>query len=477
MKEKKFLRSLILASVLLLAAYLAANVILKAVLDDSLIISFSGLTEGPDRYAVTADGSELVSIRSVESGEDGLTVTVEPTGEGSGDASLEVLDMQTLEPLEGTLLHVAADGTVTDMSTGNFSHYRERQLCITLLCISVAVLLWATYFRSCRLLMYSYHSIFSVGLGIWVTLVSVLMLISYLRNEQMLVLYTRLADAPMYFALYSFPLVLLFAVLLSVSNISLIRHEGFRGRNALGILLSAIMVLGFALLQWLFGLDASGSEQAVDLRDSVIGILFCVYAILECFLQGAVICGTRAARHQPAFDKDYIVILGCMIRKDGTLYPLIRGRVDRAIRFYREQLAATGKQAIFVPSGGQGRNECMAEAEAMRRYLLEQGFDESQILPEDQSVNTRQNMEFSRRLTGPDAKVAFSTTNYHVFRSGIISRQVGFEAEGMGSPTKWYFWPNAYVREVIGMLSYKWKSLVLVLIPVAAFLTAMRFVF
>ena len=26
-------------------------------------------------------------------------------------------------------------------------------------------------------------------------------------------------------------------------------------------------------------------------------------------------------------------------------------------------------------------------------------------------------------------------------------------AEGMGSPTKWYFWPNAAVREFIGLLT------------------------
>lgn len=84
---------------------------------------------------------------------------------------------------------------------------------------------------------------------------------------------------------------------------------------------------------------------------------------------------------------------------------------------------------------------------------------------------------FSRKIAGNNAKAVFSTTNYHVFRSGIISRQVDFEADGMGSPTKWYFWPNAFVREVIGMVSYKWKSMLLVMAPIAVFLTVIRFVF
>ena len=27
------------------------------------------------------------------------------------------------------------------------------------------------------------------------------------------------------------------------------------------------------------------------------------------------------------------------------------------------------------------------------------------------------------------------------------------QAEGMGAPTKWYFWPNAAVREFVGLLT------------------------
>lgn len=179
-----------------------------------------------------------------------------------------------------------------------------------------------------------------------------------------------LVKAPVYFAYYTFPVIFIFALLLSVSNFSLIRHEGFRFRNALGILLSVAMVISFFVLVLVHQTDFSGSELQLNIRDSVLGVFFCAYVIMECFLIGSMICGLAVAKHQPAYDKDYIVILGCMIRKDGTLYPLIRGRVDRAIRFYRSQQEATGKKAVFIPSGGQGRREPISEAEAMKRYLL-----------------------------------------------------------------------------------------------------------
>lgn len=129
------------------------------------------------------------------------------------------------------------------------------------------------------------------------------------------------------------------------------------------------------------------------------------------------------------------------------------------------QQQQTGKKVVFVPSGGQGRNETMAEAEAMKRYLLSKGIPEERILPEDRSTSTSENMRFSRALIeqrDPNARIAFSTTNYHVFRSGIIAGQAHFHPEGMGSRTKWYFWPNAFIREFIGMVVYTKFSIAMI---------------
>ena len=54
---------------------------------------------------------------------------------------------------------------------------------------------------------------------------------------------------------------------------------------------------------------------------------------------------------------------------------------------------------------------------------------------------------------GVTGNVAFATTNYHVFRSGLMARRVKMRAVGMGAKTKWYFWPNAAVREFVGILT------------------------
>ena len=54
---------------------------------------------------------------------------------------------------------------------------------------------------------------------------------------------------------------------------------------------------------------------------------------------------------------------------------------------------------------------------------------------------------------GLNSAVAFFTTNYHVFRAGLKARRVHLNAQGMGAPTRWYFWPNAAVREFVGLLT------------------------
>ena len=178
-------------------------------------------------------------------------------------------------------------------------------------------------------------------------------------------------------------------------------------------------------------------------------------AYVECLLIGTVISGFIAAKHIPAFDKDYILILGCQINKDGSLTKLLQSRTDRAVEFAQMQKNNNGKNIIFVPSGGQGSDEVMPEADAIKNYLLSKGISEDKILVENKSVNTFQNITFSKNLINQqknNANIAFSTTNYHVFRAGCIADDEGIKIEGIGAKTKSYFWINAFIREFIATL-------------------------
>ena len=191
-------------------------------------------------------------------------------------------------------------------------------------------------------------------------------------------------------------------------------------------------------------------------------ILVYILAYFECLFLSTVACTFLATRYTPPLDRDYIIILGCAIRADGTLTPLLKGRVDSAVAFEKKQFEKTGRHAVFVPSGGQGADEIISEGEAMENYLRSLDIPQEQIVREDKSVNTMQNMQFSRdvirRHAGESAEtnIAFATTNYHVFRGYILAQENGFDAKGISAKTKPYFYLNAFLREFVGLLVEGW---------------------
>lgn len=328
--------------------------------------------------------------------------------------------------------------------------------------LAVAALLTRAFFLQLRYNPYSYNIMIYFGFGLY-SLASGLQYLPaawrFFRAPEagsIPMLLGTIASGAQRYMLISFPFLLVFSVALIVSNISLIRHEGFRPVNGLGLLLALLILSGEIVV---FRLDyyATGSETEVMIHDVLVNLLATVYLYFECMLLGTMAADAIAARHEPKPDKDFIIVLGCGLRKDGTPTPLLRDRIQRALDFARKQEAAGGKAPVFILSGGQGPDEIQSEAAAMAAWLEEQGVPRERMLLEDRSVNTAENMAFSKEIIlkqqPQGAKVAFSTTNYHVFRSGLKARRVKLRAVGMGCKSKWYFWPNAAVREFVGLLT------------------------
>ena len=308
---------------------------------------------------------------------------------------------------------------------------------------------------------YSYNTIFYMGfslflLAVWILQFRLTVLIFRYPEQNMLreILHLILGSAKNYI-LFSSPFLLFFSIALCVSNVALIRHEGKRLVNVLGIILSFLLIGGLLFIL-LFDYYATGSLREVMIHDLISNIFAAAYLYFECMILGIMVADAIVSRYEPDPDKDFIIILGCGIRKDGTPSPLLRGRIDQALAFAEKQAELTGKEPIFVTSGGQGPDEPISESASMKGYLLEQGIPEERIIEEDRSTDTMENMRFSKEkiwAVDPNGKVAFSTTNYHVFRGGLCARRVKMRAVGMGAKTRWYFWPNAAVREFVGLLT------------------------
>lgn len=341
------------------------------------------------------------------------------------------------------------------------------------LALSTAAMAFALYW-SAKKTLYSYANIVLIG-GLLFNSVFLIVCTRFLLTIPLgtavdfTYFYESLLAFPRTFSYYAFFVILFICVLLGISNVELIRHEGFRLHNALSLLVAglygggtmAVYLIADKLYESIFvPLGLSTNPVFIVLSTVIPLFLLLVLCYFECILAGTGILGWIAARAVPAYDKDYIIILGCSIDKRGGLLPLLRGRVNRAVRFAWEQEIATGKALRYVPSGGQGPNEIMSEGSAMGFYLMTHGAEEYEVIPEKQSRNTWENFCFSKKLIEemtPHPKVAFATTNYHILRSGILANKAGLDAQGIAGDTKWYFWPNGFVREFFGILAMERK--------------------
>lgn len=347
--------------------------------------------------------------------------------------------------------------------------------------LAVVVQLIAAFFAQMEYNLYSYNTIFYFGFALFffaAFLIAVVVTIRIIRDPEgygALEILRYLLESAKVFMLFTFPFLLVFSGALCISNIALIRHEGRRFVNVLGILLS-FLIVGGAMSLYAFDLYASGSELEVMIHDLITNFFAAVYLYFECMILGTITAGAIAARREPEPDQDFLIVLGCGLRPDGSPTPLLRGRLDRALAFAEKQRQLTGKPITFITSGGQGPDEVQSESAAMKQYLLSRGVPESRIIEENQSRDTQENMRFSKekiRAAGPEGKVAFSTTNYHVFRSGLYARRVKMRAAGMGARTKWYFWPNAAVREFVGLVTeHRVKQAVIIGSMIAFYLIA-----
>lgn len=160
---------------------------------------------------------------------------------------------------------------------------------------------------------------------------------------------------------------------------------------------------------------------------------------------------------KPKYNKEYAIVLGSGLINGRNVSPLLGSRILVAANFKKKQFLKSRVPMTLIMSGGQGGDEKLPEAIAMKAYAIEHGVPEKDILIESQSKNTYQNMLFSKQVIldngfDPNSGI-FATNDYHVFRAAGFAHLVGLNIEGIGSKTSKYFLPNALIREYIAILS------------------------
>lgn len=195
---------------------------------------------------------------------------------------------------------------------------------------------------------------------------------------------------------------------------------------------------------------------------------FTVFLVVELMIAWSAATTTRRTA-------EYVIVLGAKVR-GGELSNSLKKRLNKALEY-----AEKHPNTVLILSGGKGEDEEISEARAMYEYLHYNGIPDSQMLLEDQSVNTVQNITYSKKVIdrqeqyramvakeslkdsykerSDSVKIAVLTSNYHVFRAKSIARKLGIRnISGIAAPGDPVLAVHMWVRECFAVLKDKFMG-------------------
>lgn len=173
-------------------------------------------------------------------------------------------------------------------------------------------------------------------------------------------------------------------------------------------------------------------------------ILLLQFVALECLI---ILNG----RSDEEVSSDYLIILGARVNGEEISLTL-KSRLDAGLMYLLRH-----PDTKVVVTGGQGKGETIEEAEAMRRFLVENGIKESRIIVEPVSTSTMENFKLSRDLimqkTGkPVSEITFVTNDFHVLRAKMLARRNGLNAHAISCETPRQVIVQVYLREYLALI-------------------------
>lgn len=174
------------------------------------------------------------------------------------------------------------------------------------------------------------------------------------------------------------------------------------------------------------------------------GILLAMGLAGFLFVEGCIISGMTGSDKEPV---EYLIVLGAQV-KGTRISKALSQRLSQAAEYLQEH-----EDTIVIVSGGQGPGEDISEAAAMKAWLMSQGIGEERILEENRSVNTSQNIRFSKELMeDPEALVGIVSNDFHVFRAAHIAKAQGLNAVPIPAPSSLGMYPHYMMREAFAVV-------------------------
>lgn len=215
-----------------------------------------------------------------------------------------------------------------------------------------------------------------------------------------------------------------------------------------GINLGTIVpgVAGIFLTAWALLTRKAGLDFAFLRQRSIKSFSFAIFCCgVGSFLIVQALILFHAFNPNPP-ETNWCIVLGAGLREDQPTLTL-RNRLLSAITYLEKH-----RNTQVIVSGGQGPGETITEAEAMKRFLISKGISAARIHLEDRATSTAQNLEFSKEIIvrygdNQEQSIGVISSDFHLFRVGMLSKRQGMRVSLIPAPTPWYLLPNVCIRE------------------------------
>lgn len=246
------------------------------------------------------------------------------------------------------------------------------------------------------------------------------------------------------------------AAFLIWSGVVLSRREGLSLAHSLSLVLG-LAIVGYiaAIISVAFARNTILVVYLLMLIGPILAFSFTLFS----FLLYSGVYGFWA-KHW-AKPGELVVVLGSGIIGD-QVTPLLGRRLDLGLEMYKKS-QRVWPAPVMVVSGGKGSDEQVSEAEAMAKYVLASTganqWDDAQgseLILEDQSTSTEQNLAFTRGIAaqrGIDGPWIVVTSDFHAFRAAMLLSKQGTSGNAVGARSAGYFWPSAKLREFVAILA------------------------
>jgi len=180
-----------------------------------------------------------------------------------------------------------------------------------------------------------------------------------------------------------------------------------------------------------------------------IGICIFIGLVSFVFIETLII---KSARPKHTEECDYLLILGAGLRGEVPSIPLFE-RLYASLEYVN-----INPNVKIIVSGGRGPGESITEADAMKRFLIRHGVAKDQIIKEERSTNTLENLKYTTEiLEGLDKKenieVTIVTNNFHMFRAKFLAKRQGLKVYGYSAPLHIMLVPSCFVREYFAVIN------------------------